>query len=127
MSINDLTIGEAKELSRMFGGGNSVAHGLDSFAIGRQVIVRTYSAGVFFGVLKEKSGNEVILAGARRMWRWCCASGISLSSVAMQGINQKKSRIAEPVESVWLEAIEIIPCSDAASKSISGADYATAE
>jgi hypothetical protein len=91
---------------------------LDTQNIGKPVIVRTYSAGVWFGTLSEKSGNEVILTDARRMWRWWAAKSISLSGVAVHGINQKKSSIAPAVGSVWLEAIEIIPTSDEATASL---------
>ncbi len=101
--------------------------GLDKFAIGQQVIIRTYSAGVWYGTLEEKSDNEVILKGARRMWRWWAAEGISLSAVAVSGIKQDKSRIANPVDAVWLEAIEIIPVTDVAAASIGGAEHAKAE
>ncbi|EEC0293648.1 hypothetical protein YV76_000988 [Salmonella enterica subsp. enterica] len=95
--------------------------------IGKVVIIRTHRAGVWFGILSEKSGNEVILAAARRMWRWWAAESISLSAVSVHGINREKSKIAGPVDSVWLEAIEIIPVTDAAFESINGAPHAKAE
>ena len=38
--------------------------------IGKYVIVRTYSAGVFAGTLKIKDGKEVELIDARRLWLW---------------------------------------------------------
>lgn len=95
--------------------------------IGKKVIIRTYSAGVWFGLLDQKQKNEVILMNARRMWYWYAAEGISLSAAAVKGINQNKSKIVEPVNSVWLEAIEIIPCSDIAIKSIGEAPHAVAK
>jgi hypothetical protein len=95
--------------------------------LGQKVIVRTYSAGVWFGVLAEKSGNEVIVKDGRRMSRWKTSEGISLSACAVHGIDASHSRIAVPVPTVWLEAIEIIPCSDVAIKSIEGAPNAKAE
>jgi ferredoxin-fold anticodon binding domain-containing protein len=94
--------------------------------IGKKVIVRTYSAGVWFGTLTEKSGNEVILSGARRLWRWWAAESISLSAVAIHGINQEKSKIVQAVDSVWLDAIEIIPCSDVAIASLEAAKNVSA-
>lgn len=100
---------------------------LDTFAIGKKVIIRTYSAGVWFGTLDQKSGNEVILKDARRMWRWWAAEGISLSAVAVHGVKHKESRIAGAVENVWLEAIEILPVTETAEKSIEGAKDAKAE
>jgi len=125
MNINDLTIGQAKELSTLFSGSSENAKTLNGM-IGRKVIIRTYSAGVWFGELSEKSGNEVILLAARRMYRWWAAESISLSACAIHGINRKESKICEPVDSVWLEAIEIIPCSEKAVDSIGGAKNATA-
>jgi hypothetical protein len=79
---------------------------VNTYAIGEEVIIRTYSAGVWFGRLEQKDGNEVILKDARRMWLWCCNKSISLSGVVVNGINREKSRIAPAVASVWLEAIE---------------------
>ena len=86
-SIDNLTIGEAKELAKLFGGTTSQNHGLNSH-LGEKVIIRTYSAGVWFGKLVEKSGNEVILEDARRMWRWHAKKSVSLSGVAVYGINR---------------------------------------
>ena len=108
-----------KEIAELLGMKNTATEsGLNSFAIGQEVIIRTYSAGVWFGRLKQKSGNEVILAEARRMWRWWAKESVSLSGVALHGIKQEKSRIPGAVESVWLEAIEIIPISGKAAESI---------
>ena len=104
-----------KELAELLGMKNT-ASGLNSF-IGQEVIIRTYSAGVWFGRLKEKSGGEVILTDARRMWRWWAKESISLSGVALHGIKQEKSRIAGAVDSVWLQAIEIIPISGKSAES----------
>ena len=108
-----------KEIAELLGMKNTaVESGLNSFAIGQEVIIRTYSAGVWFGRLKEKSGNEVILTEARRMWRWWAKESISLSGVALHGIKQEHSRIAGAVESVWLQPIEILPVSGKPAESI---------
>jgi hypothetical protein len=90
--------------------------------IGQEVVIRTYSAGVWFGTLEEKSRNEVILKDARRMWRWWAAKSISLSAVVKYGINQEKSKIAPSIEKVWLEAIEIMPIYGVPAKSIRDAE-----
>lgn len=89
--------------------------------IGEYVIIRTYSAGVWFGKLEQKSGNEVILTDARRMYQWWAAKSISLSGVAKYGINHDKSKICPAVEKVWLEAIEILTLTDDAVKSLKDA------
>lgn len=92
--------------------------GINDFAIGKEVIIRTYSAGVWFGVLKQKAGNEVILTKARRMYIWWAKESVSLSGVARHGIKQDGSKICGELDSVWLEAIEIIPVTGSAAESI---------
>ncbi len=121
MNINDLTIGDAKQLASMFGGDRK-PEGLDCM-IGKEVIIRTYSAGVWFGTLDQKDGNEVILKDARRMWKWWAAESISLSACAKYGVKHDKSKIVESVDSVWLEAIEILPCTVKAIESIRSAPH----
>ena len=131
MNIEDLTIGQAKEIAAMFGGmctGNvktENTQGLDDF-LDMDVIIRTYAAGVWFGKLAKKSGKEVILHSARRMWKWKCKEGISLSELAIYEIDREGRRICAPVPMVWLEAIEIIPVLDTAVKSFKGAENASA-
>lgn len=95
--------------------------------VGKKVIIRTYSAGVWFGTLDEKAGKEVILTQARRMWKWHTKQSISLSSCAIYGVDRNKSKIVEAVGLVWLEAIEIIPCTKDAIISIEGAENVIAE
>ena len=97
------------------------AKGINDFAIGKEVIIRTYSAGVWFGVLKQKAGKEVILTKARRMYSWWAKESISLSGVARHGIRQDGSQICGELDSVWLEAIEIIPVTGSAAESIRNA------
>ena len=113
MNINEMTIGQANETLNC--------------QLGEKVIIRTYSAGVWFGTLDQKSGKEVIITKARRMYRWWCAKSISLSGVAEHGINQEESKICPAVDKVWLEAIEIITLKPIAIESIEGADNVEAE
>ena len=84
----------------------------------KYVLVRTYSAGVFAGFIKEKNGKEITLTDARRIWYW--AGAASLSELAVLGTskpNDCKFPIAIP-EITLTEAIEIIPISSKAKKSI---------
>ena len=91
---------------------------MDKFYVGRKVIIRTYSAGVHFGEVVEKEGKEIILKNARRLWYWKTSNnGISLSEVANEGLHSD-SKVCQAVENIWLEAIEIIPCSPNAIKNI---------
>lgn len=127
MNIEDLTIKQVRELQSIVFGAQqrNSSHGLQ-YQLGKKVIIRTYSAGVWYGTLSEKEGKEVVLTDARRLWRWWAAESISLSGVANFGIKQDKSQIAPKVEGVWLEAIEILPTTETAQKSIESAKDAKA-
>jgi hypothetical protein len=76
--------------------------------IGDYVIVRTYSAGVFAGILISRDAKEVILAQARRLWYWTGAA--SLSQLAQSGTSKPLDcKFPEPVDSILVtEAIEIL-------------------
>lgn len=87
------------------------------WVIGNKCIIRTYSAGVWFGKVSKKDGNEIYLKNARRINYFKVKSGISLSSVANNGLHED-SKVAEPVDIIWLQPIEIIPCTQVAIDSI---------
>lgn len=86
---------------------------------GKNVIVRTYSAGVFAGELESRNGQEVVLRNARRIWYWSGAA--SLSQLAMEGTKDpagcKFPCVVDRVE--LLQAIEILDMTPNAVKSIS--------
>lgn len=84
----------------------------------QHVIVRTYSAGVFAGVIKSRNGQEVVLTDARRLWYWSGAA--SLSQLAVDGTSNPsgcKFPVAVP-EVTLLQVIEILPLSEKAKASI---------
>jgi hypothetical protein len=86
--------------------------------IGKYCMVRTYSAGVFAGVVKSRDGKEAHLENARRIWFWDGAA--SLSELATLGTSKPcKCKFPAPVAEVLLaEVIEIIPITDVAAQSI---------
>lgn len=90
--------------------------------IGKKVIVRTYSAGVFYGELVKKDGKEVELKNARRIWYWSGAA--SLSQLAMSGTSDPSNcKFPEAAARVILtEAIEILETTKRAQKSIEGVE-----
>ena len=84
-------------------------------------LIRTYSAGVHIGTLKSRTGKEVVLTGARRLWQW--KGACSLSQVAVDGVDLSGSRISVIVTEITLtEAIEVIPMSVKAATQIMGAE-----
>lgn len=83
----------------------------------KKVIIRADRAGVFYGTLIRKEGNEVELKNCRRIWYWNGAA--SLSELALSGVCRKGSKFSVTVESITiLGVIEIIPCTEKAIKSI---------
>jgi len=82
------------------------------------VMVRTYSAGVFAGYLKERNGQEVTLVDARRIWYWKGAASLSeLATIGTSDPESCKFPIAVP-EVLLLQTIEIINISEKAKISI---------
>jgi len=83
-------------------------------------IVRTYSAGVFAGYVESRTGREVVMRKARRIFYWDGAS--SLSQLAVDGTckpeNCKFPCEVDRVE--LLEVIEILDCTQKAKQSIEG-------
>lgn len=87
----------------------------------KMVMVRTYSAGVHFGYLKNRNGKEVELLRSRRVWYWSGAN--SISQLAMEGSTKiNDCKITMEVESIeLLEAIEIIPMTEKAINNLNSA------
>lgn len=126
MNNDNLTIEQAKQLVGMFVENlNSKTEGLNQH-LGEKVIIRTYSAGVWFGTLVEKSGSEVILKDARRLYLWKAKESISLSAVAKYGLTEE-SKICTSVEKQWLVAIEILSMTTSAIESIEKQEDVEAE
>jgi hypothetical protein len=83
----------------------------------RYAVVRTYSAGVHIGYVKEFGGihpQQATLIKSRRLHYW--SGACSLSQVAMDGVSSE-SRIAVEVPEITLtDVIELIPCSKKATE-----------
>ncbi len=84
----------------------------------KNYIVRADRAGVFFGKIKERNGDEVTMTDVRRLWYWDGAA--SLSQLAVEGVKAPencKFTVYVP-EMTVLGVIEIIPCTTMAESSI---------
>jgi hypothetical protein len=112
MKIDELTIGEAKQLASLFS--NQKQEGFPNPFIGRRVLVRTYSAGVHIGTLVSANDMECHLKDALRLWKWE-GGGLSLSAVATNGI--KGGRLNKTPEVFLTNCIEFIPTTKAAEES----------
>lgn len=121
MSINDMKLGDLLPLLGLLQGGQS---GIASRYVGKEVVVRSYSAGNHFGELVEYDPKQgvVVLKNARRLWKWNSDKGISLSEIATHGIVQPNSKICTTLpEQIVAEVDEILPTTEAAAQTIKSA------
>ena len=92
--------------------------------IGKKVIVRSYGAGVFFGILNEVERSEdkytVELLNCRRLWSW--SGACSITQIAVDGTKEPEScRFTITEKSIVIASvIEIHECTEKATKSIDG-------
>lgn len=81
-------------------------------------IIRAHSAGVFFGDIESRTGKEVTIRNARRLWYW--AGAASLSQLAVDGTSlPHKCKFPVPVDRITvLDSVEILDCTEKAIASI---------
>ena len=116
MNINDLTIGQLKEITAMLGNSTcSKQHPM----IGKYVIARCYAAGVHAGTVESVDGDSVILKNSRRLWSWKAKDGVALSGVAQTGLKESSCKLDVPNPEIYLTGVcELIPCASGVSESI---------
>lgn len=122
MNINDLTLGQAKELAAMFQGQTNTVgkKSLSDDYIGKYVIVRSRNEGLNFGKVKQADETGIIIEEARRIW-YHKPKDKSLSwyeGVATSGVSED-SKLSNAVQSkVIIEDYSITLCTDEATKSM---------
>ena len=84
----------------------------------KKFIIRANEAGVFFGEIISRNGNEVEMINCRRIWYWDGAA--SISQLAIEGTSKPNDcKFTMPVNNIIIfNVIEIIECTDKAVKSI---------
>jgi hypothetical protein len=82
--------------------------------IGKKVIVRADRAGVFFGELVEKNGNDVVMRNVRKLFYWDGAAAVE--QIAVDGVsNPDRCKFTITVDEMEIaQAIQIIPCTEKA-------------
>lgn len=84
----------------------------------QKYIVRTDRAGVFYGKVIERTGDEVKMAEVRKLWYWDGACAVE--QLALEGTKKPADcqfTVTVP-EMVLTGAIQVIPCTEAAMASI---------
>lgn len=81
-------------------------------------VVRGDRSGVFAGNIKERNGREIVMSDVRRLWYW--EGACSISQIALDGVAEPEDcKFTVTLDEITiLDAIEIIPCTDKAEKSI---------
>ena len=113
MNLDDMTIGQAKEIAKMFNGNTATVSApaednLDTYGVGKYVIVRTYSDGVLFGKLVKRRGRDALIKNCRIIYNWNGA--FTLAAVAENGVTSAKLSVPSP-ERLTTECISVIPVS----------------
>lgn len=82
--------------------------------IGKHVIVRSNMAGVFFGILAKKTGQELTLQKARKFYYFSGAN--TVEDLAIQGaLNSENCKLTIEVDELVIsEYVQIIPCTEEA-------------
>lgn len=86
----------------------------------RKYIVRCDRAGVFYGEIEKIDGATVKMRNVRKIWYWDGANAVE--ELAVNGTaHPDNCNLTVTVESMTvLQAIQIIPCTDKAIKSLDG-------
>lgn len=122
MNIDDLTIGEAKQLANLFGSKTNESSTLGKQFVGKYVIARSRNEGINAGKVLELDETGVILEDARRLY-YHKPSNKALSwyeGVALEGLSTD-SKVGAPVVKLIIEDYSITLCTQDAEKSIRGA------
>lgn len=84
----------------------------------QKYIIRGDRSGVFYGEIASRNGQEVTIRNCRRLWYWNGAA--SLSQLAMEGVKYPRDcKLMVTVDELTvLDAIELIPCTEAACANI---------
>ena len=125
MNINELTIGQVKEIAGIAANLSTVTSSAANapqnpqFTIGQKVIVRSRDAGVLFGEYAGNDGSTIHLTTAIQMWKWFAAKGITLLDVATYGVKKSECKFSTAQAKLTVfNACALIEVTDEATKSL---------
>ena len=116
MNIEDLTLGQIREIQGLFGG---VVEPTSHPLLSEVVLVRDNGAGVHVGTLAEidTASGRIVLNDARKVWYWEGAA--SVHGIAARGLCQYKSKVAPTVARVEsFDAVEVVAMTSEAVESV---------
>ncbi len=121
MDINNLTIGQAKEIAKLVSCASAnpcvETKSAETDNTRRKVIVRSRDAGVIYGDFVSLDGTNVTLENAVQMWKWKAVKGGTLIDCAEHGVVKSTSKFSSPsARTIVLGACAIIDVTDEAAK-----------
>jgi len=114
MNINDLTIGQAKELAAMFAGKCAAEQPAPQSTEAQYVVVTTDKRGVVFGMTHDHTARPIVLHDARMCLYWSADVG-GVFGLAEKGPT-KDCKISAVVPSITLEGVTAIMTVDPAAE-----------
>ena len=81
-------------------------------------VVRCAQAGVFFGQIKERNGDEVTMTNVRKLWYWdgaCAVEQLAVDGTKKPGDCKFTVMVSEMV---LTGVIQILACTDKAAESL---------
>ena len=81
-------------------------------------VVRCAQAGVFFGQIKERNGDEVTMDNVRKLWYWdgaCAVEQLAVDGTKKPGDCKFTVMVSEMV---LTGVIQILSCTDKAAESL---------
>ena len=121
MNLNELTIGQGKELAALFG--NVAGGGLAASMVGKYVIVRSRNEGINAGTVEMADDTGVVLKGARRLWyhKPAVSTESWYEGVANHGLSKDSRASGVVTRKVIIEDYSMTECSEIARQSIESA------
>lgn len=122
MNIDDLTLGQIKELSKLQLGGELEEKKPDmmSHLIGEKVIIRDHKGGVYVTTLEDVDGKQWRGGLSRKIFYWDKAGAVQGISTTGIDLSNSKITVKTPISNGY-ELVEICPCDDDVYDSIMGA------
>lgn len=81
-------------------------------------VVRCEQAGVFFGQIKERNGDEVTMTNVRKLWYWdgaCAVEQLAIDGTKKPGGCKFTVMVSEMV---LTGVIQVLACTDKAASSL---------
>jgi len=129
-NIDDLTLGQLKEIAAMVGSSAAPATPATPHpALGKYAVVRCSQAGVHAGLVHSVNSDHVELDLSRRLWRWAAKEGVSLTALAETGCDESRCNFSPilqtPLFLTLSDGCEIILCGPKSAKMIQEVKHAS--